>query len=565
MTRGAKSIGSEMTGPQKFGRGLVAPHIFSFEIKSPSSSEQHITHHHTTPISPLFLLHLLSPQLVLDGTCKQQAKITSKMSRQASAALAAVSVLLSFATAPCAVVGRTHLRGGLVAPENPEKQGVFGGKRLRGGGDGGRKLQAAPAPAPAAISTPPATAAPTAAPTAAGSGHTPPREPKCNTLFVPNLAGNLTGYYTFNGRFNSGRPVYANEATGNHIFYEFKSSNESTSSFFITQPSEMMFLSLETDVYELAELEGLQPWVRNNDAACSTAACIWNIRIACADAAMGTPAPTTAATATTLNTNSTSPAEPVTPAAAPATAAPSSLSTDTSTIEGCMSLNIKNGAERTGVYMLNTTAADRALLINGRPSYVGVGTNRTADRVFTGMMDVCPGGYGGVVDADWAADVGNLSVNATAQAVFLMYAAEYGGLASTVVDCKNQTEVPAWFVTSGGSEDLETAGEYTFLSLSDVEDPTEATTWAKFTPATTGSRATLVDSSLIDVACADANEVEEALEGDEEAGTGAGAGAGAAAGAGEGVGEDGETDVPPVPAPVGSEPNGRRLRVAYVD
>lgn len=469
------------------------------------------------------------------------------LNRSAAAAVAAVSVLLSsLGTTPCAAVaGRTHLRGGsgsAAAPATAEKQRVnnYSGSRIRGA----RRLQATAAPAAPADTTPP--------------------EPKCTTLFVPPMASTVTGSYTFKGRFNNGHPVYTDSTTGNNIFYE-------SSNFYITQPSARLFLSLETDVFEPADLEGLQPWVRNNDPSCD-GVCTWNVSIACttltADVAAAatttpTPAPTTPAVAANTmdnTTNTTSPAAAaVTPTPTPIASnnSPSST-TGTSAIGGCMGLNIQNGAERTGVYVLNTNAADDAVLINGRPSYIGVGANRTADQVFTVMMDVCAAGYG-VVDANWAAGAGDLSATASAHAVFLMYVAQHPdgpGLANPAI-----CEVPVWFVTSGGSGDLEAVGEYTFLSLSDVEDPSEATSWAKFSPATTASRATLVETSWIDVGCADANEVEEALEGDEQAGAVAGETVAATEGAGES-----EADVPAALTPVGSEPNGngrRRLRGTY--
>lgn len=486
------------------------------------------------------------------------------LNRSAAAALAAVSVLLSLTTTPCAVAGRTHLRRGSAAPKTAVKQGNYSGKRIRGGSGGGdgRKLQGTSAPAasaPAAATPAPAT----------GNSTTPP-VPQCTTLFVPAMAEALTGSYTFKGRFNNGHPVYSDAATGNNIFYE-------SSNFYITQPSARFFLSLETDVYEPANLDGLQPWVRNNDPTCKTA-CTWSIRISCttltADAAAATPAPTP--TVAAMDTNSTATAEEaVASTAAPATASPAtappatappatatpatpapssvynltSSFTETSAIGGCMSLNIENGAARTGVYVLNTNQADDALLINGRPSYIGVGVNRTADQVFTVVMDVCAAGYG-VVDAAWAKAVGDLSATASAHSVFLMYVAQHGGLADSAATC----EVPVWLVTSGGGEDLAAAPEYTFLSLSDVEDPSEATSWAKFTPETDSSRATLEENSWISVGCAEANEVQEALEGDEEAGTGEGS----ENESGEGGGKESENDVPPEPTPVGSEPNGRR-------
>lgn len=504
--------------------------------------------------------------------------------------MAAVSVLLSFGTTPCAIAGRTHLRGGSAAPTAAEKRANYsGGKRIRGGGGGGRRLQATAAPAAAPAAAGNNTAA------AGGNNTAAQPEPNCTTLFVPAMAENLTGSYTFEGRYNNRHPVYTDSSTGNNIFY-------GDSHFYITQPSARLFLALETDVFEPADLGGLHQWVRYNDPTCETTCptsnltsnlecqttCpTWNIRLACtipsADVtAAATPAPTAGAVAATpgptptagvvaatpsptagavaanaMDSNSASPAEAATPTPAPTTALYNSTSslTETSAIDGCVNLNIQNGAARAGVYALNTNAGGDAVLINGRPSYIGVGVGRTADQVFTVLMDVCAAGWG-AVNATWAEAVGDLGLTASANAVFLMYVAEHGGL-----DLANPAgcEVPVWFVTSGGGGDLDVAGEDTFLSLSDVEDPSDATSWAKFTPANETSRPTLVENSWIEVGCAEANELQEALEGE---GAGAGAGAAAGAGAGAGGGEENVGDVAAEPTPVGSEPNGsgRRLR-----
>lgn len=277
-------------------------------------------------------------------------------------------------------------------------------------------------------------------------------------------------------------------------------------SWYITQAdsSAKFFLSLESSVFEPSDLEGLQPWVRHNDPECR--GCTSSLRIKCtAYTEDSTPTPTTA---------------------------------QASAVDGCANLSITTAADRTGVYALaSNTFGDGVVIRNGRPSYAAVGENRT-DEVFSTTMDVCAAGYG-VVDADWAAAVGELVPTATINAVFLMYAAENLGLGgnSSVVSVDG-CDVTVWLVTSGGADNLEAAGEYTFLAVSDLEDPSEATSWAKFTPSTDTARATLEENSRVQVGCADADAAGE-LEEVESVGSALGV---------------------PSPPPVGSEPNARRLR-----
>lgn len=399
--------------------------------------------------------------------------MVNSYSSSAAAALAAVSVLLSIGSS----AGRTHLRGGSARSTQTEerKAADYGGRRLRGGGGGGRTLQA---------STPQA------------AGRT---DPLCATLFVPSKAEALEGSYTFQGRFNSGHPVYKDEETGNTFFYD-------SSSFYITQPSHAsnFFLSLEVgdDVYEPADLEGLHPWLRNNDPTCK--GCATSIRISCttltSDVAAPTPAPTTAP-----------PTATPTPSPTSAPTAVVALASNSVGTGGCINLDIKGG-DRTGVYSLNTNAAGQALLRNDRQTYTAVGVNPVmASQVFTVVMNVCAAGYG-VVDSKWADSVVQLTPTATVQAVFLMYVARHGsGLVGNTGSC----EAPVWLLTSGGVKDLETAGEDTFLSVSDVEDPSEATSWAKFTPATATSRATLVENMFIDVGCATGADADADADGKE--------------------------------------------------
>ncbi|CAN0359595.1 unnamed protein product [Laminaria digitata] len=117
-----------------------------------------------------------------------------------------------------------------------------------------------------------------------------------------------------------------------------------------------------------------------------------------------------------------------------------------------------------------------------------------------------------------------------------MYVAENLDLPSD-----SECEADVWFIVDGGVTSLGDAGVNTFLSVSSLEDPSDASVWAKFTPATDTERAKLVDNSWIDVGCADAAAVEDAEEDAEE--------------------EEGNALVVPTPpAPVGKEPNGRRRR-----
>ena len=134
-----------------------------------------------------------------------------------------------------------------------------------------------------------------------------------------------------------------------------------------------------------------------------------------------------------------------------------------------------------------------------------------------------------MVNSTWAESVGTLPLTATPREVFLMYVAENLELAPD-----SECEVDVWFIADGGVTSLGDAGVNTFLSVSSLEDPSDAEVWAKFTPATKTERATLVDNSWIDVGCADAAAVEEA------------------------EGEEGSAMVVPTPpAPVGEEPNGK--------
>ena len=140
------------------------------------------------------------------------------------------------------------------------------------------------------------------------------------------------------------------------------------------------------------------------------------------------------------------------------------------------------------------------------------------------------------MNSTWAESIGALPSTATPRAVFLMYVAQNLDLASD-----SKCEVDVWFIADGGVTSLWDAGENTFLSVSSLEDPSDAAVWAKFTPATKTARATLVDNTWINVGCADAAAVEEAEEDAES--------------------EQGNAMVVPTPpAPVGEEPNGRRRR-----
>ncbi|CAM9330140.1 unnamed protein product, partial [Hapterophycus canaliculatus] len=450
------------------------------------------------------------------------------MTRTAAASLAAVSVLLSLAATPCS--GRTHLRGSATTKQGVEKRreddrsylrgsattpntaaaiekrrGTSSGRKARSGRGNrnrrtrdGRKLQAS-------------------SPT---GDNAQPASPDCASLFVPTLAGALTGTYTFQGRFNDGRPVYVEPETGNNMFAMSSEVGAGgwlgPATWYITQAdqSSNFFLSLESSVFEPSDLEGLQPWVRHNDPDCR--GCTSSLRIKCTvfaevdDSTAPEPEPDSDAGALEIGNSTSSNSTTAT-----------TTTTQASAVDGCASLSIINGADRTGVYALATVADGDAVVVrNGRPSYAAVGANRT-DEVFSTTMDVCAAGYG-VVDAAWAAAVGELVPTATVNAVFLMYVAENLGLggnssvvaaaaaaaaAATVAGC----EVPVWLVTAEGAYNLETAGEYTFLAVSDLEDPSEVSSWAKFTPATETARATLEENSWVQIGCADAEDYDEGV------------------------------------------------------
>lgn len=436
--------------------------------------------------------------------------------------------LLALGATPCA--GRTSLRGSAMTPHTSVRERrnrVQYGKR-RWLQQGPQSVAAKATPAPSAV--------------------TEHDAPNCTTLFVPTVAGNLTGMYTHAGRYNGDRPVYSDPATGNNIFSQSgggpPDSNGSTS-WFITQgdASRHFFLSIESEVFEPTDLEGLQPWVRVNDPLCHN--CYATMVIGCKvwTADLYTPAPTTVAGGAFPSSddynatlpyseeeagggggggNETRIATTPTPTPAPTIAPTTTLwaggqqdggedptatsdptaetSTETSTLAGCVNLDIDNGGDRAGIYLLSD-----ATYSNGRPGYTVAAGNRT-DEVFSTRMSVCADGWG-VVNATWVEATGELPSNASASEVFLMYVAENPDLGVVV---GNDCEVDVWMITSGGASTLDEAGEHTFVSVSDLEDPSEVTTWAKFTPATATKRATLVENFWIKVGCATADEVTRA-------------------------------------------------------
>ncbi|CAM9557706.1 unnamed protein product [Scytosiphon promiscuus] len=464
---------------------------------------------------------------------------SSIMTRTSAASLAAVSVLLSLATTPCS--GRTHLRGSVASTEREERRRGAGGHHLRG---------SVAAPSTTAVEVEKRRGTSVKRKLRNGRGNrqtrrrlqTPssstvvdngPALPDCTSLFVPTLAGPLSGTYTFQGRYNDGRPVYVEPATGNNVFAMSSEVGAGgwlgPASWYITQadPSSKFFLSLESSVFEPSDLEELQPWVRHNDPECR--GCTSSLLIKCMvyaeddDDTFGSDTGAENDTGVLETGNSTS---------SNSTSSAPAANTQASSVDGCASLSIANGADRTGAYALATvTDGDGVVVRNGRPSYAAVGENRT-DEVFSTTMDVCAAGYG-VVDTAWADAVGVLVPTATVDAVFLMYVAENVDLGG------DNSSVPVWLVTSEGVSGLETADEYTFLAVSDLEDPSEVTSWAKFTPATGTARATLEENSWVQIGCGDA---EESDEGDEL------------------VGESALGVPSPPPAAVGTEPNARRLR-----
>ncbi|CAN0055430.1 unnamed protein product [Ectocarpus fasciculatus] len=404
-----------------------------------------------------------------------------------------------------------------------------------------------------------------------------PALPACASLFVPTGAGDeLTGTYEFQGRYSHQRPVYAAE-NGNR-FFATKDEGAMPITWYVIQPEESnskYFLSLESDVFEPNDLELLQPWVRNNDPTCTS--CISKLRMSCSDSTAAptaappttTPAPTDPVPSHAGNENSTmsTAAETVVPPATTPAPAPIDIPSDmtmvdTSAVGGCANLKIDNGEDRAGVYSLSGVDGEGGVVFrNGRPSYAAVGDKRT-DVVFSTTMNVCAAGYG-VVDADWATRVGHLPPSATVNDVFLMYVAENVGVdtaddaaaavaTAAIASDNDDCEVPVWLLVADGAESLDDAGENTFLSVSGVDDPSEATSWAKFTPATDTTRPTLVENFWIDVGCANAGEVEEAS---------------AAADTGDGGEEEqvtaGLSDNSTALVPVGSEPNARRLSTMF--
>ncbi|CAN0460141.1 unnamed protein product, partial [Ectocarpus sp. 12 AP-2014] len=121
--------------------------------------------------------------------------------------------------------------------------------------------------------------------------------PACASLFVPTGAGDeLTGTYDFHGHYSDRRPVYA-AANGNKFFAKDEEGVPTT--WYVTQasPNSTFFLSLESAVFEPADLEDLQPWVRRNDPTCKS--CISKLRMSCSaltvDAITAAPVTTTPA------------------------------------------------------------------------------------------------------------------------------------------------------------------------------------------------------------------------------------------------------------------------------
>lgn len=605
-----------------------------------------------------------------NGQCGRSHDSSSSSSRVRTIAVLGLA-LLQLTTTPCA--GRTSLRGSTMTPQTAVTRRVQygGGGEIARNRRTKRRLQ-------------------TAAGGAAGGGSattTEHTEPICTSLFVPRIAGLFTGTYTHSGHFNDHRPVFSNPITGCNIFASRPANTDTNStgtvgsgeeaseeasgnySWFMTNPSAKYFLSLESSVYEPAELPGLESWVRHNDPdpTCAHAECFASMLLNCTvytadlfssadptspptassssgggngtspspgnETAPTTAAPTTnppsaiptpspAAVIVVANPTSTptiaadptsipttaandlghadaaptpTPAIPTTPAPSAATASGASDKTgegggdgeddddstgaegggdgeedddstgaggsgdggedddstgagggsgdgeddeadttaeDTSSLSGCVNLQIRNGGTRAGVYLLNTTSS-----INDRPTYavapattdiaVASAAGLRTGQVFSQKISVCASGWG-VVNSTYAENVGPLPITATPRAVFLMYVAENLEIASD-----SECAVDVWFIVDGGVASLGDAGVDTFISVSSVEDPSDASVWAKYTPATATEGAKLVDNSWIDVGCADAAAVEDA-------------------------GEDAEAMVVPTPpSPVGEEPNGR--------
>ncbi|CAN0359635.1 unnamed protein product, partial [Laminaria digitata] len=172
--------------------------------------------------------------------------------------------LLELTATPCA--GRTSLRGSVMTPRTAATKRVQYGddaarnrrnkRRLRAGGGAGSGAGAGDDN---------------------GSTTRPERlEPVCTSIFVPTIAGLFTGTYTHSGHYNDHRPVYSNAASGCNIFASRPDNvavetlgtaqeGNGTWNWYMTNPSAQYFLSLESSVFEPAELTGVESWVRHND------------------------------------------------------------------------------------------------------------------------------------------------------------------------------------------------------------------------------------------------------------------------------------------------------------
>ena len=464
------------------------------------------------------------------------------INRPATTAATALGFALLFSAAtPC--VGRTTYRGRAMTP----RTSLRGARVEYGTSRRVRRLQIED-------QTEGVTTPPTALETRA--------TPTCTRISVPTIAGNLTGIYTHMGRYNHKRPVYINQANGNHLFAQTASentTNTSSTSWYLTQSdtSFNFFLSIESDVLEPIDMNGVQPWVRNNDAACSNVGtCFTWMLLNCETLTtelFSTPAPSDATDSPFLHSSAmggnaseysdsdgteitstptasgeeayyladhatsalgsfsasptpspTVPEDLIPTTDATTTSTSSTFATDTSftpAVGGCVTLDVSQGGARTGVYLLKSPDYSNSL-----PGYVISGYRQ--DEVFSVQMSVCAPDWG-VVNATWAAATGELPATASVRDVWLMYAA---GLSLEDEDSSGSSGggggcmVDVWLITGGGVLNLGEAEEVTFLAVSDADDPSEAIRWAKFTPATTAERATLEDNSWIQVDCAGSDE-----------------------------------------------------------
>lgn len=349
----------------------------------------------------------------------------------------------------------------------------------------------------------------------------PPLSPNCTSLTVPAAALNLAGIYTHNGRFNSGRPVYANtEVTGKLFAHSAAagSSADQVITWFITSSTSPLFLSLTADVYEPVELHGPQSWTRHNDRECPTTTyCTVDLNLGCAvwsTDLLPTEAPTSpvagdAAGARddalgddngTYADNDTfvaTPAPTMILTARPTTLTPTAAPTvPEKDIEGCKSLDVRGG-ERSGIYLFNETYA------NDRPIYT-MASEDGGDSVFSAATSVCAAGWG-VVNSTWSENEGWLGENATANEAFLHYAAGLDMDLTAGVGADG-CSVNVWYMVAGGVADLGSAAGDTFLAVSAEDDPSRVALWAKYTPATATSGAKIAPNSWVQVACAGATE-----------------------------------------------------------